>query len=331
MNPQRPKVLVVDDDDDIAFLIHRALHQDNQRFDVLLARSVEVALEILADVPVEVIVTDVQLPDRSGMDLLSWAAIERPDTRVIIMTGHDLGSIKDRAHACGCLRLMSKPFDMQEMRNTVLQALDRRDGFAGTLSDLSCVDVLQMLCIARKTTAVRFSVGTTSGTVYIDQGEVVHAVFHDLVGEDAFYAMMAIEKGAFHTTPFPLDVERTITGQWQYLLMEGTRRLDEAMRDRPSSEALPGPAERQSQSSLPARSMMASSPGKAPSTTSSGGARPDVPRLIDEGFAHLRSGKRDDARRSWEEALRLDPSNRMVQLNLRKLNGALPATPRAAR
>src|SRR5277367_3917933 len=116
----RPKVLVVDDDDGMAFLIHHALHQDNRRFDVLLARSVEVALEILADVAVEVIVTDVELPDRSGMDLLSWAALERPDTRVIIMTGHDVGSIRDRAHACGCIRLMSKPFDLQEMRRTIL-------------------------------------------------------------------------------------------------------------------------------------------------------------------------------------------------------------------
>jgi Flp pilus assembly protein TadD len=47
-----------------------------------------------------------------------------------------------------------------------------------------------------------------------------------------------------------------------------------------------------------------------------------VPSLIDEGFALLRAGKRDDARRAWEEALRLDPSNRRVELNLRKLNGS---------
>src|SRR5277367_772870 len=93
-SPRRPKVLVVDDEEEIAFLIHHVLHQHNDRFDVLLARSVEIALEILADVPVEVIVTDVQLPERSGMDLLSWAAIERPDTRVIIMTAFDVDRIR---------------------------------------------------------------------------------------------------------------------------------------------------------------------------------------------------------------------------------------------
>jgi DNA-binding response OmpR family regulator len=312
-------VLVVDDDDGMAFLIHHALHQDNHRFDVLLARSVEVALEILADVAVAVIVTDVELPDRSGMDLLSWAALERPDTRVIIMTGHDVDSIRDRAHACGCIRLMSKPFDMQEMRRTILEAVDRRGGFAGTLSELSCVDVVQMLCIARKTTAVRFSEDMSSGAVYIDQGEVVHAVWRDLVGEEAFYGMMAVEKGAFHATPFPPDVERTITGQWQYLLMEGTRRLDEGARDRQSGQVTMG-----APSGVPAPPTTESR-SKAPPATSNG-QRLGVPHLIDEGFAHLRAGKRDDARRAWEEALRLDPSNRMVELNLRKLNGP-PAAP----
>jgi DNA-binding response OmpR family regulator len=239
MSPHRPKVLVVDDDDDIALLIHHVLYADNDRIDVLLAKSVEIALEILAEVPIEVIITDVQLPDRSGMDLLSWAARERPETRVIVMTGFEAEGLKERAHASGCVRLLHKPFGVHEMRSTVHEALDRRDGFAGTLSELSCVDVLQMLCIARKTTAVRFSEEAVSGAVYIDQGEVVHASFSDLTGEEAFYAMLGVAKGAFHTAPFPLDVERTITSQWQHLLMEGTRRLDEAVRDRPSGEALP--------------------------------------------------------------------------------------------
>jgi DNA-binding response OmpR family regulator len=328
MMPRRPKVLVVDDEDDIAFLIHHVLHQYNDRFDVLLAKSVEIALEILAETPVEVIITDVQLPDRSGMDLLSWAAIERPDTRVIIMTAFDVDRIKARAHAFGCLRLLRKPFDVQEMRNTVLQALDRRDGFGGTLSELSCVDVLQMLCIARKTTAVRFSEDTSSGAVYIDQGEIVHAVWNDLSGEEAFYGMMAVARGVFHTAPFPVDVERTLSGQWQYLLMEGTRRLDEAVRDRPSGE-VPVASGPQPTGGPYGRSTMGSWPGKAPAPylPPASGQKVEVPRLIDEGFAHLRAGRRDDAKKSWEEALRLEPSNRMIELNLRKLNGAAAARP----
>ena len=46
----------------------------------------------------------------------------------------------------------------------------------------------------------------------------------------------------------------------------------------------------------------------------------EVSRLIDQGFAALRSGKRDEARKFWEDALKLDPTNRMIELNLRKLD-----------
>jgi Flp pilus assembly protein TadD len=46
---------------------------------------------------------------------------------------------------------------------------------------------------------------------------------------------------------------------------------------------------------------------------------PEVSRLIDLGFAALRSGNREEARKHWEDALKLDPSNRMIELNLRKL------------
>jgi hypothetical protein len=57
-----------------------------------------------------------------------------------------------------------------------------------------------------------------------------------------------------------------------------------------------------------------------------------VARLIEEGFRALRAGRRDDARRSWEEALGLEPNNRMLELNLKKLRGTatLPPASRAA-
>lgn len=324
MDARRPKVLVVDDEENIVLALHRVLYQDNDRYDVLLARTAEIAQEILAELPIDVIVTDVHLPERSGMDLLCWAALSCPHTRVIVMTAFDVNGIKDRAHAFGCLRLMRKPFDVHEMRATILQALDQRDGFAGTLAELSSIDVIQMLCIARKTTAVRFSEEASSGAVYLEHGEPVHAVWDDLVGEDAFFRVMAVKSGVFHTAPLPSDIERTLAGNCQYLLMEGTRRLDEAGRDCEGAVEPARPLARPAPAPLPPRSATWSSAGRprgaAPPPPQELGA--DVSRFIDEGFAQLRAGRRDDARTAWEEALRLDPSNRPIELNLRKLSAA---------
>ncbi len=352
MASRRPRVLIVDDEDNIVLALHRVLYQDNHRYDVLLARSAEIAQQILLDVPVDVLVTDVHLPEMSGMDLLCWAALETPTTRVIVMTAFDITGIRDRAHAFGCLRLMRKPFDVHEMRGTILRALDRRDAFAGNLADLSAIDVIQMLCIARKTMSLRLSEGRKSGVILIENGEIVHAIWEQYIGEDAFFQMISVANGLFHTSPLPPDIERTIRGDWQYLLMEGIRRFDElaagitpADQPRPSMRYQPIVAKSQAPEalgsvplfSIPPAPRLPKVPMAPPSQGSLSSPTPvppnpqtpppasvasvnDVSRLIDQGFASLRSGNRDEARKFWEEALKLDPSNRMIELNLRKLD-----------
>jgi response regulator of citrate/malate metabolism len=352
MTPRRPKVLIVDDEDNIVLALHRVLYQDNHRYDVLLAKSAEIAQEILAASPVDVLVTDVHLPEKSGMDLLSWVSVQAPSTRVIVMTAFDISSIKDRAHTFGCLRLLRKPFDVHEMRAAIVRALSLRDTFTGNLSELSTVDVIQMLCIARKTTALRLVEGASAGVVHIENGELVHAVWDDLAGEDAFFRVLAVKKGLFSTSPLPPDVERTMAGDWQYLLIEGLRRLDEANAQggeeppsRPSVSLAPTPPaplettgaprsgsrplDREEGTVTLSRGTLGSVLRDAPGGETR--ATPEAARLIDEGWSSLRAGRRDDARTAWEAALRLDPHNRAVELNLRKLNAAAAARKPAAR
>ena len=333
MTPRRPKVLIVDDEDAIVLALFRVLYQDNHKYDVLIARSAEIAQAIIADTRIDVLVTDVHLPDKSGMDLLGWVAGEAPSTRVIVMTAFDIGSIKDRAHAYGCLRLVRKPFDVHEMRAAILRALSLRDTFTGSLSELSCVDVIQMLCIARKTTALRLAEGDCAGVIHIDNGEMVHAIWDGLVGEEAFFRMLAVKNGLFYTSPLPPDVERTIKGDWQYLLIEGLRRLDEAAAaspDLPSAHlATPEDAPAQSDGAGGVREGMtvtlarstigAMLTGPKSSPPSSVRQGPEITRLVDEGWSSLRAGRREDARRAWRAALALDPGNRMLDLNLKKL------------
>ena len=327
MHHHRPLVLIVDDEDNIVLALHRVLYQDNHRYDVLLARSAEIAQLILQDIRVDVMVTDVHLPEKSGMDLLCWAAVESPSTRVIVMTAFDITGIKDRAHAFGCLRLMRKPFDVHEMRSTIIGALDHRDGFAGSLSDLSAIDVIQMLCIARKTTALRLSEAENSGVILIENGEVVHAIWNNVIGEEAFFQMMSVKNGLFNTSPTPPDVERTIKGDWQYLLMEGIRKLDERAHEAEleprtgATRLLP-----ESQTRAPEAPPMRRSrhpPPEPPAIPPRGTTPVDIARLIDQGFLSLKAGNREEAKRYWEEGLRADPSNRMLELNLRKLQAKI--------
>ena len=282
MGPRRSKVLIVDDEDNIVLALHRVLYQDNDRYDVLVASSAEIAQQILEGVRVDVLVTDVQLPEKSGMDLLSWVAVQAPSTRVIVMTAFDVSGIKDRAHAFGCLQLMRKPFDVHEMRAAILRALSLRDSFAGNLAELSSVDVIQMLCIGRKSVALRLSEGASTGVIHIENGQPVHAVWDDVAGEEAFFRILAVKNGLFYTAPLPPDVERSMRGDWQYLLIEGMRRLDEAAAgraeladaERPSLRLVPSSRPPPAPRPGPRPSPRAGRPGASPIPRPSPRSRP---------------------------------------------------------
>ena len=167
---------------------------------------------------------------------------------------------------------------------------------------------------------------------------------------------MSVADGVFQTSVLPPEIERTIQGDWQYLLMEGIRLIDEAAAGITSARQVPPPPSSvryapvapavaapspSSPPDVPAAmaapqrlsrpSSLPSPPGKPDSTPPSSLTRSigtDVAHLIDQGFAALRTSDRDEARKCWEEALRLDPANRMIELNLRKLDAKNLRDPR---
>ncbi len=322
MARRRAKVLVVDSDSEASLALHRVLYEGNHRFDVLLAANAEVAREIMRDQPTDVLITDADLVGSSGVDLVCWAAIEFPEIIYVVKTSHDVETLEERISGLGCLRLLRKPCDPRHVLKIVHEALDCIQRLSGCLSALSAADLIQMLCLAKRTAALRLSAHGLSGTVMVENGRLVHADWGDLVGLPALCEIIAAEDGVFRTTPLPEDVEPTIQQDWQHALMEAVRTLDERAHS----------SLRQSGSFPVIRNEDSVFSRKAPGA---GGARKGngiedpraVPRsagassaLVDKGFAALRAGHTDEARQCWLAAKQLDPENRSIDLNLRKLD-----------
>jgi Domain of unknown function (DUF4388) len=108
---------------------------------------------------------------------------------------------------------------------------------AGTLSDMSMVNLLQIFTVSKKTGILRLLDGDLRGGVYAVGGRVVHAEVLDgdtdkvlSSGEEAFYTIMHWANARFWFTPateaqpvYP----QTISSGNDHLVMEGLRRLDE--------------------------------------------------------------------------------------------------------
>ena len=118
------RILVVDDYLDIRILLERTIRRDGHQ--VLAAADAESAIEMLAINPVDVVFTDVELPDQNGLELTRTIKQMYPDTEVIVVTGHATMEVVARALRLGAFDYISKPFnDLTLVRAAVNRALEK--------------------------------------------------------------------------------------------------------------------------------------------------------------------------------------------------------------
>lgn len=100
-------------------------------------------------------------------------------------------------------------------------------GFAGTLRNIQLTDIIQMCCLAGASICVRVRQDQEQGTLYIQDGDIVHAECGPVSGVQAFFTILGWPSGQFETLDAPLVSEPTIKEPYQFLLMEAARRADE--------------------------------------------------------------------------------------------------------
>ncbi|MCB9554405.1 MAG: sigma-54-dependent Fis family transcriptional regulator, partial [Myxococcales bacterium] len=120
---KRPVVLVVDDKRNMVRLMSKVLRDDAQ---VLTAESGGEAVRLLAREPVDVVLSDLMMPDMSGLDVLRACRERRPGAEFILMTAYATVGTAVEALRLGAYDYLTKPFDPEEARAVVLRALGHR-------------------------------------------------------------------------------------------------------------------------------------------------------------------------------------------------------------
>ena len=115
-------VLLVDDEPNVAQALTRKLHREP--FEFLIAHSGDAALELLEKHPVDVVVSDEQMPGMSGSQLLSTVRIHYPSTIRMILSGQATLEAAVRAINEGSVhRFFVKPCDTNDLAFSIKQAL----------------------------------------------------------------------------------------------------------------------------------------------------------------------------------------------------------------
>ncbi|MCE9579434.1 MAG: response regulator [Deltaproteobacteria bacterium] len=217
-------VLIVDDDASFRTTIGRDLSE--QGFAVAQAQNADEALDALGRGSFDVLLTDLRMPGADGIDLLEKVRTLSARTRAILMSGFASARDYQRAIECGAVRVLCKPFTSSELLQAIRQAVDCETGFRGSIHGLSLVDLLQMFHYARRSLAIVVD-GWAAGHVYLQDGQLIHAEYRDLHGEEALRAILAMPAGSLRTMVLAEGTPRTITRDFQTLLLDSLRTLDE--------------------------------------------------------------------------------------------------------
>jgi DNA-binding NtrC family response regulator len=118
------KILIADDEANLCQVVSAVLRKDG--YEVLLSQDGEEALNLLKANSVDVLITDVVMRKVSGIELLRHVREAHRDVPVIMMTAY--GTIKTAVDAIklGAFDYLPKPFDMEEMKAVVRNALEQR-------------------------------------------------------------------------------------------------------------------------------------------------------------------------------------------------------------
>ncbi len=228
MAKELKKVLIVDDEETLTWSMAKSLSRDRDKYEIEISNNGREALDVLSKMPIDLVISDIRMPDINGLDLLVQIKRDYPETKVIIMTAYGSSDVQREASKRGSLYYIEKPFEINEIRKLILDLIKEKRGFEGKLFDLQLTDIIQMNCLGRVTTSLVITKDNHRGAIYFKDGEIVHAECDDNAGEDAFYAILGWQEGKFVSNIGVQPPQETISSTWEHLLVEGVKRRDDA-------------------------------------------------------------------------------------------------------
>ncbi len=232
------RILVVDDEDDMLWMLQRKLNKNMANVEILAAHSGEEALEILNKIEIDLVITDINMPGINGLDLLIEIKNIYPKTGVMIMTAYPSSGYKDKAMMNGSLRFIEKPFDIHELRKQVSDVLSKADHFRGVVDGIELIDIVQLNGLSKSTSALKVSTSDTEGMIFFKDGDVIHAMCGQLTGEEAFFKILSFQGGTIGNMrgvePPMISIRKNIDA----LLLEGTTMMDHSTSETIADETM---------------------------------------------------------------------------------------------
>lgn len=222
---------MIESDQQLTGEIGKALREAVPDVQVSVARDLGEAQRIVVNARPELFVFDMDAIGTGGQEFLYDLRTSHPRARAIILTGGQFAVQREQTFGLAAVHYLEKPFPHADFV-TLAEALLARDGegekFQGTLSDLHIADIIQLKCISGATSVLEFTgPGGEKARVHFEAGQVRHATAPGKEGIAAFNEIVNWPGGKIAEITGAPEAARTIDLDWQVLLMEAVRKIDE--------------------------------------------------------------------------------------------------------
>src|SRR5438445_5083868 len=241
------KLLLVDDNPMVLGMLQQAL---GSLAEVTAANEAADALLKAVDEPPDLLVCDYRMPGMDGRQLVERLK-SRPATAnfptVLMASKADIAEKLSPQDAAD--DYLEKPFFLKDATRRIKRMIDRialekmaktapSDGIVrGNLSQMNVIDLMQSLEMGRKSCQLTMTKDGEKCVVFFVEGQVKHATYGSLVGDEAVFKVLRWTGGNFELDFEGKTDKETTQLNTQGLLMEGLRLLDESQRDSGSEAA----------------------------------------------------------------------------------------------
>ncbi|MBI4772668.1 MAG: response regulator [Deltaproteobacteria bacterium] len=227
-NAPMPGILIVDGDDLFLKALEDYFEASSCDLGLFPAKNGKQAIRIIENEPVDLVVTDLMMPEMDGFELLAYLNDHFPSTPVIVVSTYETPETKEKLQRLGSFPFIKKPLQFKELEDAILYSLQQEHG-KGSISGVSIASFIQMVDSDQKTCLVEARTEISKpGYLYFNKGELWDAMWGALTGKEAAIEIIGWERAEILFKNLPKKkIRKRIESGLMSLIMAAMKHRDE--------------------------------------------------------------------------------------------------------
>ncbi|MFO7766227.1 MAG: response regulator [Pelovirga sp.] len=252
------KVLIVDDEGSFLLSLQDVLKVHQDKFEILTAENGDAAVKILRDTPVDLLVTDLRMPEMNGFELLAWTSRHQPQLPVVAMSAFGTPEIEDRLKKMDTLQFIEKPVDLPVLEKAIFNGL--KAGGKSYIRGITLATFLQLMNVEKKNCTLKIAAPEGPAYLFVANGELIDAEYGSLKGLDAALEIVSWDDAEIEMDGICRRQEDVVNMPLSHLLIEAFRIKDEAAEEQKKGGVVPASADDEIPPSSPEPAQKSESP-----------------------------------------------------------------------